>query len=181
MTINNTFYSIENFDSLIFSLLTRQKIIIVGLGKIPDEFYKFIQQISPEELKNFLTYQPNATSLNGNNVILGVEMSEETMKLLDKAQGKYTVVFLPNNEIYGQFTSPFCKKIANLFKEEKINGLKEELSLFYQKAVESDEMSTPADYMAANDMNKADSSLLLWIRSLHYNKEMNTVISDQDW
>ena len=91
MTVNNTFYSIENFDSLIFSLLTRQKIIIVGLGKIPDEFYKFIQQISPEELKNFLTYQPNATSLNSNNVILGVEMSEETMKLLDKAQGKYTL------------------------------------------------------------------------------------------
>ena len=181
MTTNTIFYNIENFDSLIFSLLTRQKIIVVGVDKMSDKFYEFIHQITPEEVNNFLTYQSSAKSLNDNSIILGVEMDEDSMKLLDKSQGKYTVVFLPNNEIYGQFTSPFCKKIASLLKEEKLDDLKEELSFFYKKAIESNEITTPADYMAAHDMNKADSSLLLWIRALHYNKEMNTILSDKDW
>ena len=182
MSLNSNIKKIDNFDSLIFSLLTRQKTIFVGVGKMSDEFFKVIQDIVPEDLKPYLTYGTYENSTENNNLISSLEMKEESMKVLDRAQDKYTVVFLPANEIYGQYTSPFCKKAAALFKEDKIAGLKEELTLFYKQAIESDEIVSPADYMSEHQIHKADASLVMWIRALHYEKEIDSsLFIDMKW
>lgn len=182
MSLEEKLRKIEHFDSLIFSLLTRQKNIFVGVGNMSEEFYKFIQEFLPEELKENLSYSPNDKSLEDTSVISGFQMNEESMKILDKAQGRYTVVFLPANEVYGQYTSPFCKKAATLLKQDKIASLKEELSIFYKKAVESEEIVPPADFMVQHSINKADASLIMWIRAQHFGKEINnSLFIDMDW
>ena len=182
MNLSETIKKLEHFDSLVFALLTRQKTIVVGLGQQADDFSNNIQQLLPDNLRNSIRYLSGEKSLDTDSTLIGVEMNEETMKLLDKTGGKHTVVFLPNSEVYGQFTSPFCKKIAQLLQEDKLSKLKEELSIFYDKAIESDEITTPADYMAIHGLNKADASLLLWMRALHYGIEVDkTLFSNMEW
>lgn len=173
---------IENLESMVFAVLTRQKIVLVGDKNDADKFYSDLDVFIPDDLKNQITYGTNDNSLSKDLVVSFLEMNESSMKFLDRTMGQYTVVFLPSMQVYGQYTSPFCKNLVNLLKTSKLDSLKEELNIFYNEAIESDDLMTPADYAAKKQKHKADASLLLWVRALYFNKEVeSTIINTGDW
>ncbi len=182
MSIEIDFAKLDNLESMIFSLLTKQKTIVVGPTLMSEGFITKLKEVFPAEMKDQLSFGKNDNALSEEFDVSTLEMNEDSMKILDKAQGKYTVIFLPSNQIFGKYTSPFCKKIAALLKENKIESLTEEIKLFLQNAIDSEEILPFADYAAINDLHKADASLTMWIRANYYKKEIDkSLFYNEEW
>jgi hypothetical protein len=182
MSIEIDFAKLENLESMIFSLLTKQKTIVVGPKAMSEGFISKLKEVFPAEMKNQLSFGKNDSALSEEFDVSTLEMNEDSMKILDKAQGKYTVIFLPSNQIFGQYTSPFCKKIATLLRENKIESLNEEIKLFLHNAIDSEEILPFADYAAINSMHKADASLTMWVRANYYKKEIDkSLFYNEEW
>ena len=176
------FAKIENLEGLMFSFLTRQKTVIVGSKQLSENFFNQMVSTLPTDLRKHLTSGLNDNSLSKDFVVSFLEVNEDSMKFLDKSQGKYTIVFLPSNQVFGQYTSPLCKKFISHLKANRIEVLKKEIEQLYEEAINSEEIITPADYAAKNNKNKADASLILWMRALHYKKEIdNSIINNEVW
>ena len=162
----------ENFDSFIFSLLTQQKTLVIGekneLWKFLAGLYEFI----PPELKKHLTLVANSSNFTNSVFLHALPVSEEVLKILDEKKGSYTILFLPTKVAYGKFSSPFCKKIASLFIDNKEELLEQELLKFFLKAVEADDLPPTADFAAENHLSLADASLLIWMRANHFDLEI---------
>ena len=169
----------ENFDNFIFSVLTEQKTLIVGeqeeLRNFLANFYEYI----PNELKRHITLIANSSNLTNKVNLHALPVSDEVLKIIDGKKGEYTVLFLPMKTAYGTFTSPFCKKIAALVSEQKKESIKEELMQFFKLAIESSDIIPPADFAAQQNMTLADASLLLWMRSNHYDIEVQMSLLEQ--
>ncbi len=169
----------ENFDNFIFSVLTQQKSLIVGeqdeLTNFLIDFYEYI----PNELKKYITLIANSSNLTNKVYLHALPVSDEVLKIIDGKQGEYTVLFLPMKTAYGTFTSPFCKKIAELFAEQKKESIKEELMHFFKLAIESSDIIPTADFAAKMNMTLADASLLQWMRSNHYKLEVQKSLFEQ--
>lgn len=162
----------ENFDSFIFSLLTQQKTLVIGekneLWKFLAGLYEFI----PSELKRHLTLVANSSSFTNSVCLHALPISEEVLKILDEKKGSHTILFLPTKVAYGKFSSPFCKKIASLFIDNKEELLEQELVKFFLKAVEADDLPPTADFAAENHLSLADASLLIWMRANYFDLEI---------
>jgi hypothetical protein len=182
MSMETDFAKLENLESMIFSLLTKQKTIVVGPKAMSEGFISKLKEVFPAEMINQLSFGKNNNTLSEEFDVSTLEMNEDSMKILDKTQGKYAVIFLPSNQIFGQNTSPFCKKIAALLKENKIESLNEEIKVFLQNAIDSEEILPFADYAAIKGMNKADASLMMWIRANYYKKEIDeSLFKNEEW
>lgn len=169
----------ENFDNFIFSVLTQQKTLIVGeqeeLSSFLANFYEYI----PNELKRHITLIANSSNLTNKVYLHALPVTDEVLKIIDGKQGEYTVLFIPMKTAYGTFTSPFCKKIAALVAEQKKESIKEELMQFFKLAIESSDIIPPADFAAKHSMTLADASLLLWMRSNHFEIEVQKSLLEQ--
>ena len=170
--VKPTYDYYENLDSLFYSVLTEQKTLVLGESEELITFMLEIYLIFPAEVKKLLTSITNSTNLSDDVVLHVVRINDETLKIADHYQGKHTILFLPNKQVYGKYTSPFCKTLAQLYSEKKIDELRTEISQFYAKAIASNEMPPVADFAAKNNLTKADASLMLWMRANQYNIEI---------
>ncbi len=170
---------IENFDLFIFSVFTQQKTLIIGeqddIKNFLADFYNFI----PNELKRHITLIANSSNLTNKVFLHALPVSDDILKIIDGKKGEYTILFLPMKTAYGSFTSPFSKKIANLFFERKKESAKEEIMHIFQLAIESKEIIPTADFAAEKHVTLADASLILWIRANHYDLEVQKSILEQ--
>lgn len=169
----------ENFDNFIFSVLTQQKTLIVGEQEELSNFLANLYEYIPDELKRHITLIANSSNLTNNVSLHALPVTDEVLKIIDGKQGEYTVLFLPMKTAYGTFTSPFCKKIAELFAEQKKESIKEELMQFFKLAIESSDIIPPADFASQQNMSLADASLLLWMRSNHFEIEVQKSLLEQ--
>ncbi|MHA1211083.1 MAG: hypothetical protein ACTSSH_01355 [Candidatus Heimdallarchaeota archaeon] len=169
----------ENFDNFIFSILSEQKTLVVGekddLMNFLITFYEYI----PDEMKRHLTLIANSSTINDQVGLQALILSDEVLKIIDQKKGEYSTLFLPMKAAYGAYTSPFCKKVAQLFAESKKESIKEELIHFFKIAIESKEIIPTADFAAANDFPLADASLLLWMRANYYELELEKGFFEQ--
>ena len=170
--MNKKLLKIQNIDSLIFSLLTRQKIIVAGEEKEITELISLFENIFPSKMLN-ITINEKLNELNENFQISRLSITDKTMKLLDRNKDDYTIVFLPSYEIYGKYTSRFCRKVSSLFKKDELTSVTEELTQFITKVNETDELMPPAEYASKFNIPKNDASLLMWMRSLNSGKEFD--------
>ena len=121
----------------------------------------------------------NTTNLTNKVALHALIVTENLLKIIDSKKGEYTILFLPTNTAYGTFTSPFCKRIATLFEEQKEESIKAEITSFYKMATESDEIIPTADFAAKYNLALADASLLQWMRSNHYDLEVQKSLLEQ--
>ena len=170
---------IENFENFVFSVLTQQKTIIVGekdeLEGFLATFYNFI----PNELKRYITLIANSSNITNKVDIHAMIISDEVLKIIDSKKGEYTIVFLPMKTAYGNFTSPLCKKIAQLYSEQKKESVKEELLAFFKLAISSNQIIPIADFAAEHNLQLADASLALWIRANHFGLTLEKSVLEQ--
>ncbi len=169
----------ENFDNFIFSVLTEQKTLVVGEQDELRNFLANLYEYIPGELKRHITLIANSSNLTNKVFLHAIPVSEEVLRIIDGKQGDYTVLFLPMKTAYGSFTSPFCKKIATLFAEQKKESIKEELMRFFELAIESSDIIPTADFASKKDLTLADASLLQWMRSNYYGLEVQKSILEQ--
>ena len=169
----------ENLDNFIFSILTEQNTLVVGekdeLKKFLLNFYEYM----PNEMKRYVTLIANSSTLNDKVGLQALILSDEVLKVIDAKKGEYTTLFLPMKTAYGAYTSPFCKKVADLYIENKKESVKEELLHFFNIALQSNEMIPTADFAAANDLQLADASLILWMRANHFDIEFEKSFFEQ--
>ena len=169
----------DNFENFIFSVLSEQNTLVVGekddLKNFLIRFYEYI----PKEMKKYLTLIGNSSTLNDNVGLQAIIITDEVLKIIDAKKGNYSTLFLPMKTAYGAFTSPFCKKMAQLFTEGKKESVKEELLSFFKLAIESDEIKSKADFASEKDVSLADASLLLWMRANHYELELEKGFFEQ--
>ena len=169
----------ENFDNFIFSVLTEQKTLVVGEQDELRNFLANLYEYIPGELKRHITLIANSSNLTNKVFLHAIPVSEEVLRIIDGKQGDYTVLFLPMKTAYGTFTSPFCKKIATLFAEQKKESIKEELLRFFELAIESSDIIPTADFAAKMDLTLADASLLQWMRSNYFGLEVQKSLLEQ--
>jgi hypothetical protein len=98
---------------------------------------------------------------------------------LDSRKEDYTVLLLPLKQSFGKYTAPICKKIAQLYRQEKCESIKDEIGYLFKLAAESKELETIADFAAKHDMGIADASLIMWIRANYYDLEMQHSFLEQ--
>ena len=174
-----TFEEYKDFDSVIFALLTSQKTVIIGDKAELKSFMGGIFECIPPELRGFMSFAANMENIHNEEIISLVPISERILKALDSRKEEYTVLLLPLKTAYGIYSSQSCKRIAKLYKEKKIESIKEEISHIFTLAIQSNKMETIADYAAQHDLSIADASLIMWIRAEHFNLQMEKSILEE--
>ncbi|MHA1557596.1 MAG: hypothetical protein ACTSPM_11765 [Candidatus Heimdallarchaeota archaeon] len=169
----------ENFDTIIFSILTQQKTLVVGEKEEITSFLANLFEFIPNSLKQYLTLIANSTNLSNNVAIHALVVTDDVLKIIDNKKGEYTILFLPTKTAYGSFSSPFCKKIAQLFEEQKKESIKEELIHFFKISIESEEIVPMADFAAEHHITLADASLLQRMRAGYFDLEVEKGFFEQ--
>jgi hypothetical protein len=174
--ITPEFNDYKDFDTIIFALLTLQKIVIVGESQNMQTLMSTIFECIPPSLRGHISFAANMTNISNDEKVSLVPISERVLKALDSRKEDYNVLLLPLNTAYGTYSSPICKKIAQLYKEEKCENIKEEIGHLFKLANESKELEVIADFAATHDLSIADASLIMWIRANQFDLEMEKTI-----
>jgi hypothetical protein len=177
--IQPEFQEYSDFDSVIFSLFTMQKTIVVGEHEELQKVMGTILECIPPELRGLISFAANMTNISSDEKISLVPISERILRALDSRKEDYTVLLLPLKQSFGKYTAPICKKIAQLYRQEKCESIKDEIGYLFKLAAESKELETIADFAAKHDMGIADASLIMWIRANYYDLEMQHSFLEQ--
>lgn len=164
------FAKFQNLDTLIFALVSQQRIIVVGETEEGESFIENIKDLLPSELGKKITEGTEKT-----DIIRIMPMSEQTFRMVESNPERYTLVLLQEKEIYGQYTSPFCKRIARLLQNNSIVEAKDELQVFFSKVVKTNEIVSASDYAKDHGMPKADAVLLLLARANYFQSETEII------
>jgi len=167
------FTKIEHMAQLVFSLITKQPTIFLGDKRdIRAILYTFIECV-PSELRMYLTFALPSASFNENVTIVALPPTDRNLKLLAENKGKFTVLFLPTKTAFGRYTSPLCEHISELFARGEAQEIQSLLKKYYDLAVSSDTLETPADFAEKNNLHIADSILVQWMRANYFNLELD--------
>jgi hypothetical protein len=177
--INPLFKSYKDFDALIFAFLTEQRTVIIGNSEELEQFMGTIFECIPPQMRRYIYFAANMTSINNDEIISLVPASERILKALDARKEDYTVLILPLSTTYGIYSSPATKRIAKFYVEEKKESIKEEILHLFQLATESKELENIADFAAKHDIEIADASLILWMRANHFDLQMEKNILEE--
>lgn len=162
----------ENFDVFIFSLLTQQKTLVVGQNQDLESFLAGLLEFVPSKLKRYVTVIANSSNFTNQVYLHALPISDEILRIIDEKRGSHTILFLPTKVTYGKFSSPFCKKISELQKNNEEEAIEKELLQLFAKVIESNELPSIADFAAENGIALADASLILWMRANHYDLDV---------
>ena len=162
----------ENFEAFIFSLLTQQSTLVIGEKDELKLFLAGLYEFVPTELKRYLTLIGNSSNFTNGVNLHALPVSKEVLKVIDEKRGSHTILFLPTNMAYGTFTSPICEKIVSLQKNNEEDEIEKVLLNLFEKATESNDLPSIADYAAENKVSLADASLILWMRANHFDLEV---------
>ncbi|NHJ85011.1 MAG: hypothetical protein FK734_06085 [Asgard group archaeon] len=169
----------ENLDNFIFSILTRQKTLVVGEKIQLKEFLTMFYSYIPNELKKHITLIGNTSNVTNRVALTGLVLNDYVLKIIDSNKGEYTILFLPAKTAYGLYTSPFCKKIAKLYEEHNREVIIDEIKKFFEMAISSNDIIPVADFAAKNNLAVADASLIQWMRANYYDLPIERNILEQ--
>ncbi|MCF2143089.1 MAG: hypothetical protein K9W42_05260 [Candidatus Heimdallarchaeota archaeon] len=176
---NLMFDEFKDFDFLIFALLTSQKTVIVGDKNELEEFIGTMFECIPPQLRGHIRLGANVSTITDGEEISLVIISERVLRALDNRKKNYTVLLLPLKTAYGIYSSSKCKHIAKLYKEKKIESIKEEIQQLFNLALKSDELLPVADFAAKEHLEMADAFLVQWIRANHFGLEIEKSILEE--
>ncbi len=73
----------ENFDTIIFSILTQQKTLVVGEKEELASFLANLFEFIPNNLKQYITLIANSTNLSNNVAIHALVVTDDVLKIID--------------------------------------------------------------------------------------------------
>ena len=169
---NVTSYSLENIDTAIYSLLTKQKSYSVGSHDEILELINIMLEVLPSNMVQKFDFTSQTNSLSENTAFSGLPLTYENLEHLDALRNeKNAVIFFPNKTCYGNYSSPFTKVLSGLFQRGNFSEAKTLLDRFINQAVEeSDTIIDPITTAQKYKLKVPDAILLLQIRGILYNK-----------
>lgn len=174
-------YSLENIDTAIYSLLTKQKIYSVGSHEEVLELINIILEILPTSMIQKIDFTSQTNSFSENTLFSGLQLTHENLEHLDAIRNeKNTIIFFPNKTCYGIYSSPITKTLSELFEEGNFSQAKSILDRFINQAIaEPDIDIDPITTAQKYKFKISDAVLLLQIRGVLYNKAIPPKIFDK--
>ena len=160
---------IKDFDTAIFSFLTKKRMVIVGDENDVFKIIYSLFSVVPITLRNTLEFVTHSASLTENVNIIGMPHADDILRELFNAKGSYTIVF-SNDRSYGSFTSKSCKKISQMLENGNIEDVKKELNMLFQLAQTNSDMPSALDFAKQNNLHLSDAQLILIMRAIHFGK-----------
>lgn len=166
------FKEIEDLDTIVFSILTKQHVALVGSKDDALNFIASVWACSPNELKHHLSFTVQVNSLSENSVILSLPLIDENIRNLEANKDKFNFLVFEMNKAFGKYSAPSCVKIAQLYKKGKIEEIKAIITQLYNLCVLKDTLETPADFAETVGITLGDAMLVQWMRANHFNLKM---------
>ncbi len=163
--------AIKNFDSAIFSLLARQRTVLLGDHDQIIEMLNAICCSIPQSMFKRLEFVSQSTSLSENVNIIGMPLSDTVLSELEVTKGQYTLVFI-GDKVYGQFSSKFTQKIEHLIKEGKFETVRIMLKDFYTIVRDDDSLPSALEFVDKTGLHLSDAQLALIMRANYFDKEI---------
>ena len=156
--------TIKDFDVAIYSLLTKQKVVIFGTESENHLLVRSILEACPQEFRNSIEFVTQTTSLAEKVNILGMPYAKDVTDKLETFRDNYTAV-LANERAYGINTSKKCRQLSQLLVRGEFGRAQDEVRKILSIAKESQEISTVFEFAEKKRIPFSDAQLILTIRA----------------
>ncbi len=118
---------INNLDGILFSILARTPIILVGTHEEVLKYYGMFNSFLPKWITAGFTFVSQTGSLSENVDVVGISTKEEIIQGIQRiGSPKRTIIFIDQNRTFSPNTSSYCRKFAKTLNDN-------DFSRFYLK------------------------------------------------